>query len=103
LLFDLESNYKQLKAEEDHWRFDAEELVFKPAYSTLDFQLVLRDHRGEHDILNREVFSEFFASRKVKNGYVMATVEFGIMNGMLKNMKKIIDELILLIDKDLGA
>lgn len=101
-LFELESQYKQLKAEEDHWRFDSEELVFKPAYNTLDFQLILRDHGGEHDVLSREVFKEFFASRKIKNGYAMATVEFGIMNGMLRKMKKIINELIGLIDRDLG-
>ncbi|MCB0664686.1 MAG: hypothetical protein KDC80_02640 [Saprospiraceae bacterium] len=101
MLFELESTYKQLKAEEDHWRFDSEELVFKPAYNNLDFQLILRDHRGESDVLSREVFKEFFADRKIKNGYVMATVEFEIMNGQLNRMKSIIQKLIELIDKDI--
>jgi hypothetical protein len=50
LLFDLESTYKQLKAEEDHWRFDSEELVFKPSYNDLDMQLILRDYRGEKNV-----------------------------------------------------
>ena len=101
MLFELESTYKQLKAEEDHWRFDSEELVFKPAYNDLDMQLILRDYRGETDILSREVFKEFFADRKIKNGYVMATVEFGIMNGHLKKMKSIVEKLKKLIDKEI--
>jgi len=101
MLFELESTYKQLKAEEDHWRFDSEELVFKPAYNDLDMQLLLRDYRGETDILSREVFKEFFADRKIKNGYVMATVKFGIMDGHLKKMKSIVEKLKKLIDKQI--
>lgn len=101
MLFELESTYKQLKAEEDHWRFDSEELVFKPAYDNLDFQLILRDHRGETDILSREVFKDWFANRKIKNGYVMATVEFGIMNGQLRKMKSITENLMKLIDEEI--
>jgi predicted CopG family antitoxin len=101
LLFDLESTYKQLKAEEDHWRFDAEELVFKPSYEDLDMQLILRDYRGEKNLLKSEVFKEFFEDRKVKNGYVMATVEFGIMNSHLKKMNQIIEQLLGLIDKEI--
>ncbi len=102
MLFELESTYKQLKAEEDHWRFDSEELVFKPAYEDLDMQLILRAYRGEKDLLTREVFKDFFADRKVKNGYVMATVEFEVMNGHLKKMKRIIDKIFELIDKELS-
>jgi len=101
LLFDLESTYKQLKAEEDHWRFDAEELVFKPSYSDLDMQLILRVYRGEKNLLKSEDFKDYFANRKVKNGFVMATVEFGIMNGHLKKMDKIIVQLLELIDREI--
>ncbi len=101
LLFDLESTYKQLKAEEDHWRFDSEELVFKPSYNDLDMQLILRDYRGEKGVLNSEVFAELFADRKVKNGYVMATVEFGIMNSHLKKMNQIIEKLLELINEEI--
>lgn len=101
-LFDLESTYKQLKAEEDHWRFDSEELVFKPAYEDLDMQLVLRDYRGETDLLREEDFIDFLADRRVKNGYVMATVEFNLMNGHLKKMNKIIDKIKVLVDKELS-
>ncbi|NIK93620.1 hypothetical protein GZ212_15775 [Mangrovimonas sp. CR14] len=101
LLFDLESTYKQLKAEEDHWRFDSEELIFKTSYNDLDMQLILRDYRGEKDVLNSEVFTEFFADRKVKNGYVMATVEFGIMNSHLKKMNQIIEKLLELIKEEI--
>lgn len=93
LLFELESTCKQLKAEEDHWPFDSEELVFKPAYADLDMQLILRDYRAEPDLLFNTVFKDFFADRKIKNGYVMATVEFGTMNGFLETMKTHIEEL----------
>lgn len=101
MLFELESTYKQLKAEEDHWRFDSEELVFKPAYDNLDMQLTLRDYRGETDLLTSEVYKDFFADRKVKNGYTMATVEFEIMNGQLNIMIQIIDKILELIDKEI--
>lgn len=97
----MESTYKQLKAEEDHWRFDSEELVFKPSYNDLDMQLILRDYRGEKGVLNSEVFAELFADRKVKNGYVMATVEFGIMNSHLKKMNQIIEKLLELINEEI--
>ncbi|MBX2876551.1 MAG: hypothetical protein KTR30_30805 [Saprospiraceae bacterium] len=102
LLFELESTYKRLKAEEDHWRFDSEELVFKPAYEDLDMQLILRDYRGEPNVLSNTVFKDFFADRKVKNGYVMATVEFGTMNRYLQTMKRHIEEISDLIDEEIS-
>lgn len=101
LLFELESTYKQLKAEEDHWRFDSEELVFKPAYEDLDMQLILRDYRGESDVLSKTVFKDFFADRKVKNGYVMAILEFGIMNTYLNRMNTSSEQILRLIDEEI--
>ncbi len=101
MLFELESTYKQLKAEEDHWRFDSEELIFKTAYNDIDFHLTLRDHWGEKVILSREVFKDFFANKKAKNGYVMAVVEFKMMNSHLRKMTSIIEELMELIDKEI--
>ena len=35
-LLDIDSQYKKLKAEEDHFRFDTETLLYKPLYRILD-------------------------------------------------------------------
>ena len=101
LLFELESTYKELKAEEDHWRFDSEELIFKPAYEAVDFQRIIRDYMGEEESLSQEIFSDFFSNRKIKNGYVMATIEFSEINKHLKKMHTAVLSLIDLIDNEL--
>ena len=100
-MFDLESTYIQLKAEEDHWRFDSEELVYKPSYDHLDMQMILRDYKGGTGLLSRELFKEFLTDIKIKNGYSMAIVEFETMNRQLKEMQLTIDTLLVLIEKEI--
>lgn len=103
LLLRLESLYKQLKAEEDHFRYDSEVLIYEPVYNAVDHQLILQDHYGKEVNLSYETFREFFKDIRIKNGFVMAGLEFSIMNGQLDSMKKLCEQLIELIDMEIRS
>lgn len=103
LLLRLESLYKQLKAEEDHFRYDSEVLIYEPVYNVLDHQLVLMEHYGNDANLSYETFRGFFKDIRIKNGFIMADLEFSIMNGQLDQMKKLSQQLIGLIDREIQA
>ena len=47
----LESLYKQAKAEEDHFRFDSEEIIYKPVYELMDLGPSLDVHMGQDVVL----------------------------------------------------
>lgn len=100
-LLRLESLYKQLKAEEDHFRYDSEVLIYEPVYNALDHQLILKEHFGEEANLSYEIFSDFFNDMRIKNGFVMAGLEFMIMNDQLKQMKKLSEQLIEQIENEI--
>lgn len=101
LLLRLESLYKQLKAEEDHFRYDSEVLIYEPVYNAIDHQLILKEHFGVDANLSYEIFSDFFSDLRIKNGFVMAGLEFSIMNGQLAQMKKLSEQLIGLIENEI--
>lgn len=100
-LLKLESLYKQLKAEEDHFRYDSEVLIYEPVYNAIDHQLILKEHFGEDANLSYEVLSNFFNDIRIKNGFVMAWLEFSIMNDQLDEMKKLSEKLIEQIENEL--
>ncbi len=109
LLQNIDSKYKILKAEEDHFRFDTENLIYLPLYNTMDLNplvnnFAFRESHGQagSDLpLTDENFKEFMKTRKLKNGFVMAVLEFGVMNDMMVEIKKMSESLIKLIDKEI--
>ena len=52
--------------------------------------------------LRREDYDRYFADVRVKNGFLMAFLEFSTMNGQLNQVLKLSDELIAMIDRELG-
>ena len=108
-LFDIESIYKIMKSEEDHYRFDTEKLLYEPLYELMDLNPMVNNFEfhasngssGKDVTLSAEYFVEFLKSTKVKNGFVMTVLEFGIMNGQMRDMKGMTEELILLIDEEI--
>ncbi len=87
LLLNLESLYKQTKAEEDHFRFDSEEIIYKPIYEIMDLNPMLKNYMDESQPLSRELFGTFFTDTRIKNGFLMAILEFSKMNAQLEEMK----------------
>ncbi len=101
-LLRLESAYKTNKAEEDHFRFDSEELLYKPLYELADLHPMLRSYGGEAGVLTPEYFDIYRTDPRIKNGFLMAILEFSVMNEQLAEMKGICEELIAEIDVELG-
>lgn len=98
-LLKLESLYKAYKAEEDHARFDSEELLYKPIYAGLDLHPMLRAFGGEADVLDWAYFDAIRTNPKYKNGFLMATMEFVKMNGQLQEMKALCEDMVAMIDR----
>ncbi|MGA9575015.1 MAG: DUF6090 family protein [Lysobacterales bacterium] len=109
-LLDIESLYKKMKSEEDHFRFDTEKLIYEPLYGLMDLYPLVNNFEyrvsngesGKDMALSSEYFSEYLKSTKLKNGFVMTVLEFGTMNGQMRDMKRMTEELIVLINEDIA-
>jgi hypothetical protein len=109
-LLNLDALYKELKGEEEHYRFDTELLLYEPSYSTLDLNPLTKRYMfdasngqiGENTVLPRENFETLLKDTKHKNGFVMAVYEFTVMNGQLATMRKMSNDLIAQIDEELN-
>jgi hypothetical protein len=97
----LESLYEQAKAEEDHFRFDSEEIIYKPVYELMDLGPTLDMYMGKDVTLRQEDFEPYFADLRVKNGFLMVLIEFSTMNRQLKEISELSDRLIGMIDQEL--
>lgn len=109
-LLDLDNLYKKLKYEEEHFRYDAEILLYEPSYKILDLQPLVQNYTyqmtqgqaGSDDELPREQFDNMLKDTMQKNGFVMAVYEFSVMNQQLAEMKAKCEELIELIQVEIS-
>lgn len=109
-LLDIESLYKKMKSEEDHFRFDTETLIYQPLYAQMDLNPLVNDFEyrvsngesGRDMGLSAEFFSEYLKSTKLKNGFAMTVLEFTTMNGQMREMKRMTQELVALIDAEVA-
>ena len=108
-LLNLDSVYKKLKSEEEHFRFDAELLIYEPSYNILDLNPIVKNYTyqmsngmaGENLELPRSNYEKLLKDLKQKNGFVMAVYEFTVMNQQFEAMKELSNKLIELIDKEI--
>lgn len=108
-LLDLESQYKKMKGEEDHFRFDAETLLYHPLYESMDLNPLVMDfayrasegRAGKGGMLTTGAFDDYLDNRKLKNGFVMTILEFTTMNEQMREMKRLSLELMAEIDSEL--
>ena len=111
LLLNLESKYKEMKDGEDHFRYDAENLLYKSSYEKLDMYPTVKSflfqvtggQQGEDVPLDQQHFRGILNSLEHKNGMAMAVVEFGNMLGRFGEMKAMANQLIEMIDQELVA
>lgn len=108
-LLNLEALYKKLKNEEDHFRYDAEVLLYEPSYAILDLNPIVKNFTyqvtegkaGENVTLPLANYEALLQNLQQKNGFVMAVYEFTVMNGQLAEMKQMCLSLIQLIEEEL--
>lgn len=108
-LLDIEAMYRKLKGEEDHFRFDSETLLYKPAYVTIDLGPMMQDYEfrmshgqsGRGDALRAEQFAPLLRNLEAKNGFWMAILEFGVMNEQMTAMRDRSRQLLADIDAEL--
>jgi hypothetical protein len=108
-LFNLETLYKKLKYEEEHFRYDSEVMLYEPAYGIIDINAQIKNFmyqvtngkQGEDVQLSKTDVAALLKNRKHKNGFAMATYEFPFMNTELEEMKILCKNIIQLIDKEL--
>jgi len=109
-LMDLESLYKKMKSEEDHFRFDTETLIYEPLYELMDLQKLVSNFAyvasggssGNKVTLDAAYFEEYLKSLKLKNGFAMTILEFGTMNEQMTMMKQMSEELIASIEQEIA-
>lgn len=107
-LLGIESLYKKMKSEEEHYRFDTETLIYEPLYELMDLQSLVDNFAyhasdgmaGKNVVLTGEDFSEYLESRMLKNGFAMTILEFDTMNGQMRDMKQMTQDLVTLIDEE---
>lgn len=109
LLFNMESQYKVNKAEEDHFRFDTEVLIYQPLYELLDLKLMVESvgmQVGRQPLILRplpaSLFNNYLKNIKLKNGFTSAVFEFTVLNDHLVHMKEMSEQLIEAIDLELN-
>ncbi len=110
MLQNLEALYKVMKSEEDHFRFDTETLIYEPLYRLMDLHKLVNNHvyhvtngqSGENVELSAEFFKDYLKEIKLKNGFAMAVLEFGVLNSELEEMKQLSERLIEVIDREIA-
>lgn len=108
-LLNIEALYKELKGEEEHFRFDSELLLYEPSFSILDVNPLTKKfiydsssgQVGEDVAIPRANFEAILKNLKHKNGFVMAVYEFTVMNAQLQAMKEMSHELVEIINTEL--
>lgn len=110
-LMNMESLYKKMKSEEDHFRYDTEVLIYEPLYKLMDLNPLVNNFEyrvtegksGRNMILSENDFDAYLKNTLLKNGFVMTILEFNVMNGQMREMKKMSEELLVLIDNEIAA
>jgi hypothetical protein len=109
-LLDLEAQYMKMKGEEDHFRFDAETLLYHPLYEAMDLNPIVLEaayrasngQSGKNGLLNPQSFEGFLKNRMLKNGFVMTILEFQTMNEQMREMQRLSRVLIDEIDIEMN-
>ncbi len=108
-LLNIETLYKKLKYEEEHFRYDAEIMLYEPSYEILDLNPIVKNYTyqmsngqaGKDVKLLKANFELMLKDLKQKNGFVMASYEFTFMNAQLEGMKSKCEDLIEIINIEL--
>jgi hypothetical protein len=110
MLLNIESLYKKMKSEEDHFRYDTEVLIYEPLYGLMDLNPLVNNFEyrvteggsGRNISLSENHFDDYLKNSNLKNGFVMTILEFNIMNAQMQQMKEMSQKLISLIEDEIA-
>ena len=110
-LLNLQSLYDKLKNEEEHYRYDAEMLLYEPVYRMIDMNDLIKNftyqasngNAGVNVDLSRANYETMLKDLQHKNGFVMAVYEFSVMNSQLNELKDLSSSIIRMINKELES
>lgn len=94
VLLNIELLYKKMKSEEEHYRFDTENIIYLPLYSLIDLGPMVKNYEfivshgqsGQATPLSADYFEEFFKSTELKNGFEMTVLELNTLNDQMREM-----------------
>jgi len=109
-LLNMESLYKKIKYNEDHFRYDAEVTLYNPSYGMLDINPMAENYLfqvsngniGSLRELQKSKFDAMLTDIRQKNGFAFAILEFTGMNLQFESMKSMSENLIRIIDYELN-
>lgn len=110
-LLDLELDYKKMKSEEDHYRFDTEKTFYEPQYKYVDINILVENYTytasggklGKNIELPEAMMNEVVNSMELKNGFALSILEFDKMNGQMKKLIVMSERLIDLINNEVSS
>jgi len=105
----LNIEYKVTKDEEEHFRFDSEELLYKPYFNKIDCYPLVENFKyqvsngqiGKNIPISKIEINKMLNDLIQKNGFVMAEFEFTALKSQFQNMKKICEDAIELINAEI--
>ncbi len=111
VLLELEKVYKVTKDEEEHFRFDSEELLYKPYFEKIDCYPLVENFKyqisqgqiGKNIPISKIEINKMLKDLTQKNGFVMAAFEFDALRTQFQNMKNICNDAISLIDEEINS
>lgn len=109
-LMGIELLYKKMKYEEDHFRFDTENNLYKPIYANLDLNPMIKNAEfylskgksGTETIIPNDYFDEFLRNTNIKNGFVLTVLELTTLNRQMQEMIEESEKLITSISNEIG-
>jgi hypothetical protein len=109
VLLNIESLYKKMKSEEDHFRFDTENMIYTPLYALMDLSPLVKNFEftasggqsGDATPLTEDFFNEYLKSQQLKNGFVLAVLELTTLNNQMRDMISLSHDLIDFIELEI--
>lgn len=109
LLLNLEADYQYIQFVEDHMYSDFKENIYHFYFGHTDINSHLQNYlfqitdgqAGENLKLSRRDFDAILENQRFKNGFVLSIFNNGLLIQKLKDMNEKIQQLIVLIDKDI--
>jgi len=106
MLLDVELLYQKLKSEEGHYRFDAEKTFYEPQYKFVDINILVANYTykvtngqaGKNLDMPTEIVHKIQNNIELKNGFSLSILEYEKMNGKMKEIIKMAENLIKIIN-----
>ena len=110
-LLNIESLYKKMKSEEEHFRFDTETMIYTPLYAVMDLNPLVKNFEytasqgqsGDATPLPDDYFNAYLKSQQLKNGFVLTVLELTTLNNQMQDMIGMSQTLIEIIEQEINS